>query len=113
MNTNIELYNAPPYTDMNTNMNVNIELHNAHGRRASGAKRGERGTPAYADMNTNRKYPTLSVRVFCWENSSLRPGRSVHCIYGFLLPPNPVKTLLKHLVKNLAKDLGSLVAARG
>ena len=33
----------PHHTDMNTNMNVNIEIHNVHGRRASRAKRGERG----------------------------------------------------------------------
>ena len=37
---------APPYTDMNTNTNVNIELHNANGRRASRACRAKRGATA-------------------------------------------------------------------
>ena len=34
----------PLYTDMNTNIKTNIELHNDNGPRASKAKRGERGT---------------------------------------------------------------------
>ena len=37
------------------------ELHNENGRRASQAKRGERGAPPYTDINTNR--PTFQTRL--------------------------------------------------
>ena len=63
----------PPYTDMNTNMNVNmISTMHTGAERAERSEASEPPSPLYTDISTNKKYQTLSVRVFCWDNLCYR-----------------------------------------
>ena len=49
------------------------EFHNENGCRASRAKRGERGTPPYTDLNTNKDHFLATFRKW----SSLKPDPSL------------------------------------